>query len=307
MLKSTARCILGLLVFVSTAGWRCTGDGDVDSKTSEVSSDSTTGPDSQDPPSSDQSDAEQTEPTQSAGCRRFNFNEGGTQISWSEQPQQEGDGDGSMLERRVSIDARQEYEGFVDKWNVVVSGTTDRGSRLDVSFLLKKDWEVATRPGHTVTLRSTRESVDCTATNSEGSVEQMLLAQDTIRDAQGNLLLLSALDMPLDALGSAVMKSELVPELRVRWAAVGCPPFSGDEVIQPEDEQRGSVGIEVVSPDEAQQLVVRPGGRGTILLGEHRYVLAVEKAWMPLTGDGCGRSRWALYREGYLSSTAGVD
>lgn len=161
-------------------------------------------------------------------------------------------------------------------------------TRGGVSYGLTVPDVLADLTGRTVSWTSHREPASCVS--SEGDHPE-LLSGDTLRDAEGQLLLLTVPSAPTTPEGDVLLPSGLVPELRARWELANCERRKGARTqgarLRFEDARKRGASPVTISVGETKRLV----------LGGARYEVRVVRAQAGTEGR-CGQAVFTVFREG---------
>ncbi|NVJ25343.1 hypothetical protein HUW62_29375 [Myxococcus sp. AM011] len=195
---------------------------------------------------------------------------------------------GPRLERRFKVDRqlRGAYR-HEDQWASVLEYEAG-GTRGGVSYGLTVPEVLTDLTGRTVSWTSHREPASCVSSKGD---HPELLSGDTLRDAEGQLLLLTVPSAPTTPDGDVLLPTGLVPELRVRWELAGCERRKGTRTqgarLRFEDARKRGASPVTVSVGETKRLV----------LGKARYEVRVVSAQAD-TEDRCGQAVFTVFREG---------
>ncbi|AKQ63261.1 hypothetical protein A176_000173 [Myxococcus hansupus] len=199
----------------------------------------------------------------------------------------------TRLERRFTV-ARQLRGAYrhQDRWASVLEyeeGTVRGG----VSYTFQAPDVLADLTGQAVQWASHREPASC-PTKEDGEIPA-LLTGDTLRDAQGRLLLLTVPSAPTTIRGDVLLPEGLVPELRFAWESVGCRLAEGTHALD--------VQLRVTPANRASgpgaTVTSLPGEPAELTLDGVRYVVRVARASADMQGR-CGQAVFSVIREGLL-------
>ncbi|WIG93353.1 hypothetical protein KGD87_22455 [Myxococcus sp. SDU36] len=199
----------------------------------------------------------------------------------------------TRLERRFTV-ARQLRGAYrhQDRWASVLE--YEAGPvRGGVSYSLQVPDVLADLTGQVVQWTSHREPASCPTT--EAGAPPVLLSGDTLRDAEGRLLLLTVPSAPTTLAGDVLLPAGLVPELRFRWEDAGCTLAEGTQALD--------VQLRVThanrSPGPGTTVTAEVGQPARVTLDGVRYVVRVARATADPRGR-CGQAVFTLMREGLL-------
>lgn len=199
----------------------------------------------------------------------------------------------TRLERRFTV-ARQLRGAYrhQDRWASVLE--YEAGPvRGGVSYSLQVPDVLADLTGQVVQWTSHREPASC-PTKEEGELP-VLLSGDTLRDAEGRLLLLTVPSAPTTVAGDVLLPPGLVPELSFRWEDAGCPLADGTHALD--------VQLRVTHANRSQgpgtTVTTEVGQSARLTLDGVRYVVRVARATADMQGR-CGQAVFTLVREGLL-------
>ena len=199
----------------------------------------------------------------------------------------------TRLERRFTV-ARQ-LRGVYrhqDRWASVLE-YEEGPVRGGVSYTFQAPDVLADLTGQSVQWASHREPASC-LTKEDGEIPA-LLTGDTLRDAQGRLLLLTVPSAPTTIRGDVLLPEGLVPELRFEWESVGCRLAEGtyalDVQLRVTPSNRASAPVAAVT--------ALPGEPAELTLDGVRYVVQVARATADMQGR-CGQAVFSVIREGLL-------
>lgn len=199
----------------------------------------------------------------------------------------------TRLERRFTI-ARQLRGAYrhEDRWASVLE-YEDGPVRGGVSYSLQVPDVLLDLTGQVVQWTSHREPASC-PTKEDGEYP-VLLSGDTLRDAEGRLLLLTVPSAPTTIAGDVLLPAGLVPELGFRWEDAGCTLADGthalDVQLQVTHANREAGPRTTVSAEVGQP--------ARLTLDGVRYVVRVARATADMQGR-CGQAVFTLSREGLL-------
>jgi hypothetical protein len=94
-------------------------------------------------------------------------------------------------------------------------------------------------------------------------------------------------------------ESSFAPELTFTWIDLGCSPYQGPGV-GPEGGGRRIVGIRVQDKNSGTFAVATWGQKSPLVVGQNKYVFAVNDSWIFANQLGCGHAKFSIYREGYF-------
>ncbi|ATB50746.1 hypothetical protein [Corallococcus macrosporus] len=200
---------------------------------------------------------------------------------------------GTRLERRFTI-ARQLRGAYrhEDRWASVLEYDAGR-VRGGVSYTLQVPDVLADLEGRVVQWTSHRESAPC-PTKEDGELP-VLLSGDTLRDAQGRLLLLTVPNAPTTTAGDVLLPEGLVPELRVRWEDAGCELAEGSHELGAQLQVRAAKH----TPGPGSLVAAPVGAPARLTLDGVRYVVRVARATADMRGR-CGQAVFSVMREDLL-------
>ncbi|MCP3059324.1 hypothetical protein LXT21_11120 [Myxococcus sp. K38C18041901] len=207
------------------------------------------------------------------------------EVAFKEEPETRSlERAGPRLERRFQV-ARQLRGAYrhADQWASVLEYATG-DVRGGVSYGLTVPDVLADLTGRTVAWTSHREPASCLSSEGE---QPALLAGDTLRDAQGRLLLLTVPSAPTTPDGEVLLPPGLVPELKVQWELADCEAKKGERT-------RGA-RLRFESPGDTVSVSV--GETKPLVLKGLRYEVRVARARADAS-DRCGQAVFALFREG---------
>ncbi|NTX11437.1 hypothetical protein HUA76_11615 [Myxococcus sp. CA056] len=195
---------------------------------------------------------------------------------------------GPRLERRFTV-ARQLRGAYRhgDQWASVLEYKAGE-MRGGLSYGLTVPEVLADLTGRTVGWVSHREPASCVSSDGE---HPELLSGDTLRDADGGLLLLTVPSAPTTPEGEVLLPTGLVPELRVRWELADC------ERRKDARTQGARLRFEDARKRGASPVTVSVGETKRLLLGGVRYEVRVARAQAD-TSDRCGQAVFTVFREG---------
>ncbi|MFH0903539.1 MAG: hypothetical protein V2A73_23160 [Pseudomonadota bacterium] len=124
--------------------------------------------------------------------------------------------------------------------------------------------------------------------------EPRTLNETELRSKEGELLLLYVEAAPLADNGVVLLEPTLTPEISVSWKNLGCPS-TPNRSGTPSGEI--PVEIRVSAKASGEEAAATFGHRDSLTIGGSRYVLAVARAFVHEKADGCGHTKWLLYRE----------
>ncbi|MFP2962284.1 hypothetical protein ACLEPN_32010 [Myxococcus sp. 1LA] len=201
--------------------------------------------------------------------------------------------EGTRLERRFTV-ARQLRGAYrhEDRWASVLEYDAGR-VRGGVSYTFQVPDVLADLKGRVVQWTSHRDSASC-PTKEDGEIP-VLLSGDTLRDAQGRLLLLTVPNAPTTIAGDVLLPEGLVPELRVRWENDGCKLAEGSHALG----VRLHVSDAKHAPGSAASVEVPVGEGARLTLDGVRYVVRVARANADMRG-WCGQAVFTVIREDLL-------
>ncbi|QDE86192.1 hypothetical protein BHS07_34245 [Myxococcus xanthus] len=199
----------------------------------------------------------------------------------------------TRLERRFTV-ARQLRGAYrhQDRWASVLE--YEAGPvRGGVSYSLQVPDVLSDLTGQVVQWTSHREPASC-PTKEDGELP-VLLSGDTLRDAEGRLLLLTVPNAPTTIAGDVLLPPGLVPELNFRWEDAGCTLADGTHALD--------VQLRVTHASRSQgpgtTVTAEVGQPARLTLDGVRYVVRVARATADVQGL-CGQAVFTLVREGLL-------
>ncbi|GEL74511.1 hypothetical protein [Myxococcus virescens] len=199
----------------------------------------------------------------------------------------------TRLERRFTV-ARQLRGAYrhQDRWASVLE--YEAGPvRGGVSYGLQVPDMLADLTGQVVQWTSHREPASC-PTKEDGEVP-VLLSGDTLRDAEGRLLLLTVPSAPTTIAGDVLLPPGLVPELGFQWEDAGCTLADGTHALD--------VQLRVTHANRSQgpgtTVTAEVGQPAPLTLDGVRYVVRVARATADMQGR-CGQAVFTLTREDLL-------
>nr|WP_216611892.1 hypothetical protein [Myxococcus xanthus] len=199
----------------------------------------------------------------------------------------------TRLERRFTV-ARQLRGAYrhQDRWASVLE--YEAGPvRGGVSYSLQVPDMLADLTGRVVQWTSHREPASC-PTKEDGALP-VLLSGDTLRDAEGRLLLLTVPSAPTTIAGDVLLPPGLVPELSFRWEDAGCTLADGTQAL--DVQLRVTHANRSLGPGTT--VTAEVGQPAPLTLDGVRYVVRVVRATAEMQGR-CGQAAFTLMREGLL-------
>lgn len=231
-------------------------------------------------------------------CEKYGpENEGDFEFGYYESPELPDRG-GDYLRRVV----------LVEKESVTASGLlsdplTTRwfgkyaGSEVQFGVTHTKGWQIPSQLGQVLRLESGGGQVPCHAIGAEPAY----VTTTVLRDASGQLLMVSGKASASADSGELMFAREVIPEADLRWVEIGCPEFAdsghGDSAGRYQSRAIG-VAIQFPRTGEATHLL-HPRERVEIATEQGVYVFALSRAWKWMD-HRCGVASWALYRKDFL-------
>ncbi|WP_229908584.1 hypothetical protein [Comamonas sp. JC664] len=200
----------------------------------------------------------------------------------------------TRLERRFTV-ARQLRGAYrhQDRWASVLE-YEEGPVRGGVSYTFQAPDVLADLTGQSVQWVSHREPGAC-PTKEDGEIPA-LLTGDTLRDAEGRLLLLTVPSAPTTLRGDVLLPAGLVPELRFTWEDAGCRLADGTHAL---DVQLHVTPVSPASPGPRATVTASPGEPAHLTLDGVRYGVQVARATADMQGR-CGQAVFSVIREGLL-------
>jgi hypothetical protein len=194
-----------------------------------------------------------------------------------------------MIDATITLQSRQMLPGLPP--SVVFGGTTDTSADATLTFTVDASVEVADLVGQTVRYQTHQELLsDCVLGSGPGTApEPQVLAQISLRDAAGKLMVLNSKSTPTAADGALRLDAGFAPEITARWVEVDA----------------GCQGLELTAVETGERVVATSAGRAELQLGGESFVVAVYRVIAPEAGSTCGAASWVLYRKDLLRPTSG--
>lgn len=225
------------------------------------------------------------------GCSDRVRNDADLNISLHSDPPYPGPD--SDLEVRFTVELQQLVDDFPGgyQWGYSLLGSGGK-TTFTLGFESYKPWLLTNQVGRVWRLASSASLTACAAAQDESQAR----VERVVRDDDGTLELVHAMDVPLELTGKVDLVPGWTPEFSVEWVDGDCPSASGVQNVWSRPYQ--DVGIRL-EPKGAAPFDVGVGGRQVFELGGVSYVVAVAAAARFLDSD-CGESEFVVYRQGFL-------
>jgi hypothetical protein len=230
------------------------------------------------------------------GCRHFGGTaEGGSQTLLVETPRR-ADEYPAHWTRSFQVAKQGAYtEGFSDGiWETSLESRPEETPRFLWGLITRRGWTISPQIGRSLESQSWVETSSCFYSD-----EPIRLALHVLREQSGSLLMLNAMETPLDSSGGVTLRAEVLPEMTARWKEIGCSNWRPDEMPMRGEPISHSVALELIAADGIPVAQAGVGQRASFQLGGFAYTLTVERAH---GGEGrrCGTARFMVYRNDFF-------
>jgi hypothetical protein len=187
-------------------------------------------------------------------------------------------------------------------YGVVLQGPTTLGTELQVDFVMLTGVGPRDQTGARLVVRSFRKDSE-TCFTAEVPPERMSASAETIRDANGKLLMLLVPSVPLALAGEVMLDPTLVPELFFAWEDLGCNTWTPEEALTIDQRQNRSVALRVApTAGGGDSIQVPVGGEITMALDGTTYHFAMQQAYTS-SPNSCGQAIFIVYRDDFFGPT----
>ena len=206
-----------------------------------------------------------------------------------------GSDQASELARYSMVVKKQEAQNVESVYRDVQMQDTDTGKQI--TFRLLRPNNISNQIGQTFDVAVYQKLTNCPYYQDGDPV---IYHEYVIRDKDGAILFVNS-GMGLLPSNQVLRKSEVTPEIAVDWVDVGCPAIE-----ETPGEKDIPVGVRCRSSSSGEEIIVKPGERKTIRIGNHDYFFETSYAHVPKTfpaPGSCSFAVWTIYRKGFF----GID